>query len=262
MTMTDLTATDQRDLTGRVVIVTGGAQGIGRSYVHAFAAAGAIPVIADLNAKAANRVQQEIAATQRQALAVATDIADAAAVQHMAASVLERFGRIDALINNAAIFSTLKMRPFDEIPLEEWDHVLRVNVTGAYLCVRAVAPAMRKAGWGRIINIATTSVAVGTPNYLHYVTSKSALFGMTNALARELGKSGITVNCIVPGPTLTEVPRESFTKVNQAQIAAIQCIPRGETPDDIVGLALFLASPAAGFITGQSIAVNGGLTLG
>jgi 3-oxoacyl-[acyl-carrier protein] reductase len=121
---------------------------------------------------------------------------------------------------------------------------------------------MRKARWGRIINIATTSVAVGTPNYLHYVTSKSALFGMTNSLARELGKDGITVNCIVPGPTLTEVPRQSFGADSQARVISAQCVPRGETPDDIVGLALFLASPAASFLTGQSIAVNGGLTLG
>jgi 3-oxoacyl-[acyl-carrier protein] reductase len=260
--MASFESNDPRDLSGRVVIVTGGAQGIGRRYAQAFAAAGAVPVIADINGNAARRVADEIAQGQGRALAIEVDVSDPAATERMSATVLERLGRIDVLINNAAIFSTLAMRPFDQIPLDEWDRVLRVNTTGPYLCVRAVAPAMRKAGWGRIINIATTSVAVGTPNYLHYVTSKSALFGMTNALARELGKDGVTVNCIVPGPTLTEVPRQSFNADSQARIVAMQCVPRGETPDDIVGLALFLASPAASFVTGQSIAVNGGLTLG
>ena len=260
--MASFQSNDPRDLSGRVVIVTGGAQGIGRRYAQACAAAGAVPVIADINGNAARRVADEIAQGQGRALAIEVDVSDPAATERMSATVLERLGRIDVLINNAAIFSTLAMRPFDQIPLDEWDRVLRVNTTGPYLCVRAVAPAMRKAGWGRIINIATTSVAVGTPNYLHYVTSKSALFGMTNALAREQGKDGVTVNCIVPGPTLTEVPRQSFNADSQARIVAMQCVPRGETPDDIVGLALFLASPAASFVTGQSIAVNGGLTLG
>jgi 3-oxoacyl-[acyl-carrier protein] reductase len=257
-----LDSNDPRDVSERVVIVTGGGQGIGRRYAQAFAAAGAIPVIADINIDAAKRVADEITAGQRRALAVAVDVADPQSTQRMSETVLDKFGRIDVLINNAAIFSTLAMQPFDQIPLEEWDRVLRVNTTGPYLCVRAVAPAMRRARWGRIINIATTSVAVGTPNYLHYVTSKSALFGMTNSLARELGKEGIRVNCLIPGPTLTEVPRQSFGADSQARVINAQCVPRGETPDDIVGLALFLASPAASFLTGQSIAVNGGLTLG
>jgi NAD(P)-dependent dehydrogenase (short-subunit alcohol dehydrogenase family) len=260
--MPSLESSDPRDVSDRVVIVTGGAQGIGRRYAQSFAAAGAIAVIADINFAAAQRVEAEITAGQRRSLAVAVDVADPHSTLRMSETVLEKFGRIDVLINNAAVFSTLAMQPFDQIPLEEWDRVLRVNTTGPYLCVRAVAPAMRKARWGRIINIATTSVAVGTPNYLHYVTSKSALFGMTNSLARELGKDGITVNCIIPGPTLTEVPRQSFGADSQARVVTAQCVPRGETPDDIVGLALFLASPAASFLTGQSIAVNGGLTLG
>jgi len=130
-------------------------------------------------------------------LAVPTDVADPDSVEAMARTVLEAYGRIDVLVNNAAIFSTLEMRPFDEIPLEEWDRVLRVNLTGAFLCARAVAGAMRKAGWGRIINIASGAVSLGRPYYLHYVASKSALVGMTNSLARELGGYGITVNAIL-----------------------------------------------------------------
>lgn len=143
--MPSLQSSDPRDVSERVVIVTGGAQGIGRRYAQAFAAAGAIPVIADINIDAARRVEDEIAQAQGCALAVGVDVADPRATERMSETVLEKFGRIDVLINNAAVFSTLAMRPFDQIPLDEWERVLRVNTTGPYLCVRAVAPAMRKA---------------------------------------------------------------------------------------------------------------------
>jgi 3-oxoacyl-[acyl-carrier protein] reductase len=253
-------AGDPRDLTGRVAIITGAGQGIGREYALAFAAAGAVPVIAEINFENAKKVERTITETGGRALAVQLDVTDPAACTKMVETVSRAFGRVDVLINNAAVFSTLKKAPFDEIPLADWDHVLRVNVNGPYYCVRAVAPAMRAAQWGRIINIATSSIGTGTPNYLHYVTSKSALLGMTNSLARELGKFNITVNTIVPGSTMTEVPREGFDAQSLAHVVARQCIPRAETPQDIVGLALFLASPSAGFVTGQAIAVNGGIT--
>ena len=129
----------------------------------------------------------------------------------MAKAVEAEFGRIDILINNAAIFSTLEMRPFDQIPLAEWEAVLRVNVTGAFLCTRAVVAAMRRAGFGRIINMASGAVTLGRPNYLHYITSKAALEGMTRSLARELGPHGITVNAILPGATFTEIERKTVT---------------------------------------------------
>jgi 3-oxoacyl-[acyl-carrier protein] reductase len=179
----------------------------------------------------------------------------------MASTVLEKHARIDVLVNNAAIFATLKKVPFDQIPLQEWDQVLRVNVTGSYLCACAVAPAMRKAEWGRIINISSDSVPRGVPNYLHYVTSKSAVIGMTNSLARELGPFGITVNCIRPGATATEVDRtHNPTAEFRAKVLGEQCLPRGQMPEDLVGIVVFLATPAAGFITGQTIAADGGLT--
>ncbi len=251
---------DLRDLTDRVAIVTGAGQGIGREYALAFAAAGAIPVIAELNLENAKRVEKGIVDAGGRALAVEVDVADLEACTKMVETVTSTFGRVDILINNAAIFSTLKKGPFDEIPLEDWDTVLRVNVNGPYYCSRAVAPVMRAAQWGRIINIATSSIWQGTPNYLHYVTSKSALLGMTNALSTELGKFNITVNTIIPGATTTEIPRAGFDDQVAARIAANQCIQRPETPQDIVGLVLFLASPASGFVTGQAIAVNGGLT--
>jgi 3-oxoacyl-[acyl-carrier protein] reductase len=178
----------------------------------------------------------------------------------MAKEVEAEFGRIDILINNAAIFSTLEMRPFDQIPLAEWEAVLRVNVTGAFLCAQAVVGAMRRARFGRIINMASGAVSLGRPNYLHYITSKAALDGMTRSLARELGPHGITVNAILPGATFTEIERKTVTPEQKERIIAMQCIPRPEGPDDLVGTALFLASDAASFLTGQALTVDGGAT--
>lgn len=248
------------DVSDRVVVITGAGQGIGREYAREFAAAGAIPVLAEINGELAERVAAEIAEAGGKALPVRTDVADPASVDALVETVLGELGRVDVLINNAAIFSSLAMRPFDEIPLEEWDAVLRVNVTGSFLCARAVAGHMRSAGWGRIINIMSGAVPLGVRNYLHYVTSKSALIGMTNSLARELGTDGITVNAVQPGGTFTEVPRQTVTEAGKAALIANQCIQRAEVPMDLVGLVLFLCTPAAGFITGQTIACDGGLT--
>lgn len=247
---------------GRVVIVTGAGQGIGRAYAREFAAAGAIPVIAERSEEAGARVAEEIATAGGSALAIPTDVADPASVDSLVTEVLDRYGRIDALVNNAAIFSTLKMRRFDEIPLEEWEHVMRVNVTGSYLAARAVLPAMLQAGWGRIVNIMSGAVPLGVPNYLHYVTSKSALVGMSHSMARELGGHGITVNAVQPGGTFTEIERETLTDEGKARLIASQCIPREGVPMDLVGLVLFLVAPASSFITGQTIACDGGLTHG
>ena len=242
------------------MIITGAGQGIGREYARQFAAAGAIPVIAEANATTAVAVAAEITAAGGSALAVPTDVSDPASVEAMVAAVTAAFGRIDVLINNAAIFTSLKIGPFEQIPFDEWERVMRVNVTGCYLNARAVLPSMRRAGWGRIINTTSSSVALGVKNYLHYVTSKSALIGMTNSMARELGPDGITVNAVQPGATFTEIPRETSTGGGKARLVASQCIPRGEVPMDLVGLASFLSTEAAAFITGQTIACDGGLT--
>ena len=248
------------DLSGRVVIITGGGQGIGRVFAQSFSAAGSIPVIADINGKSAQKVADEIAAEKGDALAIQTDVGDADSVQNMAQTVLSELGRIDVLINNAAIFTTLEMRPFDQIPPEEWERVLRVNITGAFLCSRAVVPTMRKAGWGRIIHMASAAVSMGRPGYLHYIASKSALEGMAHSMARELGPDGITVNAILPGATFTEIPRRTVTPQQKEAIIASQCIPRAETPQDLAGTALFLASESSAFLTGQGIVVDGGCT--
>ena len=247
-------------LKDRVVIITGAGQGIGRVFAKAFVLAGASVVIAERNEKTAAAVAGEILGADGKALAVTTDVGDPASIAEMIELVEDEFGRIDVLINNAGIFSTLQMRPFDQIPLEEWEQVLRVNLTGPFLCARAVLPAMRRAKWGRIINIASGAVRLGRPNYLHYIAAKAAIAGMSLSMARELGADAITVNAILPGATFTEIERKTVTPEQKERIVAMQCIPRPEVPEDLVGAALFLASDAAGFVTGQSINLDGGVT--
>ncbi len=248
------------DLTGRVAMITGGGQGIGRIYAHAYAAAGARVVIAERHADNAARVAAEVEAAGGEALAVTTDVASADSAGAAVAASLERFGQLDILVNNAGIFSTIKMRPFTEIPLEEWEQVLQVNLTGPFLMARAVAPAMKARGWGRIINMGSAAVTMGRPGYLHYIASKSALEGMASSLARELGQYGITANTILPGAVETEIERETVTPEQRAQMIAMRCVSRAQTPDDLVGTLLFLSSDASAFLTGQSLTVDGGLT--
>lgn len=246
---------------GRVVLITGAGQGIGRELARQFAASGAIPVIADLMLANAQSVKAEIETAGGRATALHVNVADEASVQAMVAAILAEHGRIDVLINNAAIFASLEKRKFDQIPQAEWDQVIKVNINGPLICSRAVVPAMRKAGWGRIINIASDAVPKGVMNYMHYVTSKSAMIGMTNAMARELGEDGINVNCIRPGAVATEVDRavNPTQDLKKNQIAQ-QCIKRGMEPPDLVGLMMFLSTPASSFITGQTIACDGGYT--
>lgn len=260
---TDL-AVEARDFSvkDRVVLVTGSGQGIGRELVRQFAAAGAIAVVADLNRANTQTVAEEIRAAGGRSLAVVADVSDPASVDAMVANVLSEFGRVDVLVNNASLFSSLKKRPFEEIPPAEWQQVMNVNINGVFFCAVAVAKAMREQKFGRIINISSASIHRGTKNYLHYVTSKSALIGMTNSLARELGADGVTVNCIRPGTVATEVAERvaSLTPEIIQRNIDLQCIPRTIVPSDLVGITMFLASPAASFITGQTIGCDGGYT--
>ena len=188
-----------------------------------------------------------------------TDVGDEASCNRLAAAALERYGRIDILVNNAAIFSTIKMRPFWEIPLAEWDELMGINVRGVWLAAKAVVPQMRKQGSGRIVNISSGVVFMGRPNYLHYVASKGAVVAMTRAMAKELGEFGINVNAITPGPVYTEVPRETVTPEQREAMIRAQSIKRAAAPQDLEGTVVFLCSEDAAFITGQTINVDGGL---
>ena len=245
-------------LRDRVVIITGGGQGIGRAYAQHFAAQGAISVIAEYDEAGGLKVQAEVEAAGGRGLFVKTDVSDPASVDAMAQAALSKFGRIDCLINNAAVFSRITMAPFWKLPLEEWRRAIDVNITGAFLCARAVVPTMQERSWGRIINVCSGTVIMGRENYLHYVTSKSAAIGMTRAMARELGAWSITVNCFWPGITKTEVERPSVPSNAFDGMMQMQAIKRLSRTDDAAKAVMFLCSDDAGFITGQSMLVDGG----
>jgi 3-oxoacyl-[acyl-carrier protein] reductase len=246
-------------LKDRVAIVTGSGQGIGRAYAHRLIGEGAKVVLAELNETKGKAVAEELLARGGQGFFVPTDVADEASCAEMAAAAVRQFGRIDVLVNNAAVFATIKMKPFWELSVTEWDQLMAVNVRGVWLATKAVIPQMRAQGSGRIVNISSGVVFMGRPHYLHYVASKGAVMSMTRAMARELGDFGITVNCITPGATYTEVPRETVTPEQKEAITRMLCLKRPEEPKDLEGTVVFLASDDAAFITGQTINVDGGL---
>lgn len=243
----------------RVIVITGAGQGLGRAYALAFAAQGAIPVVAELDGEKGRAVVAEIEAEGGRALAVEVDVASEASTLEMAETTLSAFGRIDCLINNAALFSQITLAPFWELPVDEWEAVMRVNITGAYLSARAVVPAMIEAGWGRIVNVSSTTVLTGAQNYLHYITSKSAMIAMTRSMARELGAHNVTVHLFWPGAVQTEIDRPSVSGAMFEEMATRQCLPRPATLDDFCGAVLFLCSDDAEYMTGQALVANGGL---
>lgn len=242
-------------LRNKVVIVTGAGQGIGRAYAHAFAREGARVTVADLDCAKAEAVASDLPG----AMAVAVDVSDRASAGAMAEAVLAAHGRIDVLVNNAAIFSTLTMKPFEEVAPEDFDHVMAVNARGPFNCCQAVAPAMRAAKAGKIVNIASSVVQTGRPFYAHYVASKGAVVALTRALATELGTDGITVNAISPHGIVTEVPRETIREDQWAAILDAQALKRKGTVEDMIGTVLFLASPDSDYMTGQVLNLDAGL---
>jgi 3-oxoacyl-[acyl-carrier protein] reductase len=244
-------------LSGKVCIVTGAGQGIGRRMAHGFADAGAVSIIAERNAQAGSAVVAEIG--DDRAFFVETDVAQMASLEAMAKAVLDRYGHIDVLVNNAGVFSSIEMRPFWEIPIEEWTHVMHVNATGPFMATRAVLPAMMMAKSGRIIHMSSAAVTMGRPNYLHYIASKSALIGMTHSMAHELGDHGINVNAIMPGAIFTEIERKTVNAQQKAAMLGAQSLHREGKPDDIVGAVLFLSSDASRWVTGQCLIVDGGM---
>jgi len=251
-------ANERFDLTDRVVVVTGGGKGIGKVYAREFARAGARVVTADIDGAAAAIVADEIAAFGGATLALTTDIADEKSVEAMAAAAVERFGTIDVLVNNASLMSVLARRSWLEIPVDEWDRVMAVNLRGLFLSCRAVFPAMKARGHGKIVNISSSRVWEGRPNRLHYTTSKAGVIGFTRALAREVAAFGITVNAVTPGMTQSETQVASSSDNYLAARIAGRAIERAQYPEDLVGAVMFLASPASDFMTGQTINVDGG----
>ena len=249
-------------LKDKVVIVTGGAHGIGKAYCLGFGESGSRVVVADIDepgaAQVAEQITKEIGA---RALAVNVDVSDEESTEAMAAAVLQRFGRIDVLINNAAIFATIPMNRgrIETITPEEWDKLMAVNLKGLFFCCRAVLPRMRAQKSGKIINIASGTVFNGSPGRIHYVTSKAGTIGFTRTLAREAGDDNIQVNVLAPGNTLSEEnPTEEMIRFRQSSIGA-RALKRVQVPQDLVGAMLFLASPLSDFITGQTINVDGGI---
>ena len=244
------------DLTGRTVVITGGGKGIGKVYAEEFAKAGAQVVAADIDAAAARAVTEALAVQGCEALAL--DIASEESTKSMAEATIERFGSIDVLVNNASLMSVLPRRSWLEIPIEEWDRVMAVNLRGMFLSCRAVFPAMKAQQRGKIVNISSSRVWEGTPNRLHYTTSKAGVIGFTRALAREVGEYGITVNAVTPGYTLSETQVASSSGNYLASRVEGRVFERAQVPADLVGAVMFLASAGSDFMTGQTINVDGG----
>jgi NAD(P)-dependent dehydrogenase (short-subunit alcohol dehydrogenase family) len=245
-------------LSGKVAIVTGAGSGIGKALATRLAADGASVVVADV-AKFDLAAAEIAKATGARTLGLQIDVSSEADVARMATETVKAFGRIDILVNNAAIFSSIKLKPFEQIEVAEWRKVMDVNILGVALCCRACVPHMRKAGGGRIINLASGAPIKGVPLFLHYISSKGAVIAMTRGLARELGKDSITVNTLAPGFTLSENVAKDPTHVKQGEVTRMtRAIQRDETPEDLVGTVSFLASADAAFMTGQTLVVDGG----
>ena len=249
---------------GRVALVTGAAQGIGRAYAEGLAQAGAAIVCADI--ADTTEVIDAITGAGGSAIGVSGDVTSQADTKAMVATTIERFGRIDILVNNAAFYAGLSLQPFDAVDEADWDRAMAVNVKGPWLMCRAVAPPMREAGYGRIINISSNVIFMGKPDFLHYVASKGAVWAMTNALSRELAGTGITVNCVAPGYTITPATRNmgdaAEVAVLEERIIAAQSMKRLLEASDIVGSVIYLASDDAAMVTGQTIVVDGGVIVG
>ena len=248
-------------LSGKVAIVTGAAQGIGAAYAEALARNGASVSLWDVEdpTGAVDRIK----AAGGNASGCRVDITDPAAVAVAASATIAAFGSIEILVNNAAMFGNLENRPFTDIPGDEWDRVMRVNVRGTMECVKAVLPHMRARKYGKIVNVGSCTVYRGTPFLMHYVASKGAVVAMTRCMARELGDDGVRVNCISPGFTASESVRsnQDYTPAYSQGAVNARAIKREETPEDLIGTIIYLASSDSDFVTGQTVVVDGGAVM-
>jgi NAD(P)-dependent dehydrogenase (short-subunit alcohol dehydrogenase family) len=243
-------------LDGKVAIVTGAAQGIGRAIAEGLAAEGARIVVADLKGA------EEAAEAFPDGVGLTVDVSSEDDVRRLADETVAHCGAIDVLVNNAGLYASLEMRPFDQIPLDEWRLVMDVNVASMFLTCRAVVPVMRGQGGGRIVNISSGTPFRGVPFLLHYVTSKGAIVAFTRALAKELGNDNVLVNCVAPGFTMSagvEAHPEVIAKLRDVSVAS-RTLQRDQLPEDVVGAVVFLCGPGATFVTGQTMVIDGGQT--
>jgi NAD(P)-dependent dehydrogenase (short-subunit alcohol dehydrogenase family) len=248
----------RRRVEDKVAIVTGGARGIGAAFCEALGSEGAKVVVADLLDGAP--VVKRIESKQGQAIFRRADVSSKSSIETLVADTKRSFGSVDILVNNAALFADLSKKPFQEIESEEWDRVMAVNVRGPFECAKAVVPTMIGQKSGKIVNIASATVFKGYANMMHYVTSKGAVVAMTRCLARELGPHNICVNAIAPGLTMSEavIAKPDWAGAANAGTVAGRAIQRNQTPADLLGTLLYLCSDDSNFITGQTIAVDGG----
>jgi NAD(P)-dependent dehydrogenase (short-subunit alcohol dehydrogenase family) len=245
-------------LDGRVVILTGAGGAIGSVYARRLAREGARLALLDVDGPRLRAVAGDCRELGADVVELVADVSDAGAVREAVAETASRLGGVDALVNNAALFSTLQLRPFEEIPAEEVDRILAINVRGPFLLCQAVVPHMRRRGGGKIVNIASGTVLSASTGFAHYVTSKGAVFALTRALARELGADHITVNTLAPGLTITEAVRAQYSEERLAASRRLRCLERDEVPADLEGTLVYLLSTDSDFVTGQMIVVNGG----
>ncbi|MFJ6359467.1 SDR family NAD(P)-dependent oxidoreductase [Pseudarthrobacter oxydans] len=249
------------DLEDKVVVITGAAQGIGRSYAGRFITEGATVILVD---KSQDGVEHAAASLNEdgakgKAIAHVVDVSDRQSCRQLASSLTDDFGRVDGLVNNAAIFSTIEMKPFWDITDDEWDQIMAVNLRGPWLLTSVLLPLLRASDSASIVNIGSDAVAMGRQGYLHYVASKGGVTGMSFAMSHELGDSGIRVNTLSPGPVYTDVQRGTVTSAQKESMVARQALHRTAGPEDMTSLAAFLISNDSSYITGQTISVNGGL---
>ncbi len=249
-----------RDREGTVV-VTGGAQGIGEVLCRDLATRGYHVVVADRNVERAEGVAGSIRSGGGHATALDVDVADEASCARAADRLETEHGAVIGLVNNAAVFSTLEMKPFWQIPLDEWTHVLSVNLTGTWLMSRALLPLLRREPGASIVNISAAAVWFGRANYAHYVSSKAGMIGLTRAMARELGPIGIRANAVTPGSVQTGVTRSTVTPEQRQAIIQAQCLARALTPEDLTSSVAFLLDPASAAVTGQVVNADGGMVM-
>ena len=244
------------DLTGRVALITGAGRGMGRASAERIAADGARVVVNDLDEARAAEVADRLVSEGAEAMGVAADVSDAADVSRLVGSTRERFGDVDVLVNNAGVLRRTGILALEE---DEWDLVLDVNLKGTYLCTRAVLPAMKEAGWGRVVNISSSAGrSVSTLGGPHYTTAKAAVLGFTRAVAKEMAPFGITLNAVCPGLVNTEMVNEVITDAQTRAYADSFPIKRLAEPEEVAELVAFLASDRAAYITGASLDINGG----